>query len=53
MDIHEPKEKEVYFHQHCKTCKHWELKDTEKPCNECLDNPFNYDTHKPVKWEAK
>lgn len=43
--------KEVYFHEFCKTCKHKEVKNTEEPCNECLDNPTNLYSHKPVKWE--
>ena len=43
--------KEVYFHEYCETCKHRETKNTEEPCNECLDNPTNLYSHKPVKWE--
>lgn len=45
--------KEVYFHEHCKTCKHEELDEKFDPCNECLDEPVNYQTNKPVKWEPK
>ena len=45
--------KEVYFDQYCKTCKHEGLKDNEEPCNECLDNPANLHSHKPVKYEEK
>jgi len=44
--------KEVYFDQYCKSCKHHEKKDTDEPCNECLENPINQFSHKPVKWEA-
>lgn len=50
MEIHEL---EVYFHEYCKTCKYKEVKDVKEPCNECLSNPVNIDSHKPVKWEAK
>lgn len=45
--------KEVYFHEYCKTCKHKEVKNTEDPCNECLSNPTNLYSHKPVKYEEK
>lgn len=43
--------KEVYFHQYCETCKHKDKKDNEEPCFECLDNPINLYSHKPVKYE--
>lgn len=43
--------KEVYFDQYCKTCKHKDVKDVDDPCDECLSNPINLYSHKPVKWE--
>lgn len=43
--------KEVYFNEYCKTCEHWKVKDTENPCNECLDNPINLHSHKPVNYK--
>ena len=43
--------KEVYFHEYCKTCKHREVKDADEPCNECLSEPINVHSHKPVKWK--
>lgn len=45
--------KEVYFDKYCKKCKHCELEDLEDPCNECLTNPVNTYSHKPVKFEEK
>ena len=45
--------KEVYFDQYCKTCKHEKVEDVKDPCNECLGEPTNVYSHKPVKWEAK
>ena len=45
--------KEVYFDQYCKTCKHKEKKDNEEPCDECLDNPINLYSHKPVNYKEK
>lgn len=45
--------KEVYFVYYCSTCKHRNKKDNEEPCDECLDNPMNLYSHKPVKYEEK
>lgn len=50
MDV---QEKEVYFNIYCETCKHQFSPEVEEPCNECLENGVNIDSHKPVKWEAK
>ena len=43
-------QKEVYFHEYCKTCQFADVKETEEPCNECLTNPVNDYSHKPVKY---
>lgn len=45
--------KEVYFNLYCKTCKHRETSNTDEPCNECLSNPINLYSHKPVMWAEK
>lgn len=45
--------KEVYFHEYCKTCEHVKVKDTEEPCNECLENPINLYSHKPVNYREQ
>lgn len=45
--------KEVYFHEYCKLCKHKDLDDYTEPCAECLENPVNLYSHKPVKYEKK
>ena len=45
--------KEVYFDPYCKECKYEKLKDEEDPCNECLTNPVNTYSHKPVNFEEK
>lgn len=45
--------KEVYFDKYCKTCKHENLTEVEEPCFECLEEPANVNSHKPVKWESK
>lgn len=43
--------KEVYFGQYCNTCKHKNLKETDDPCDECLNEPTNVNSHKPTRWE--
>ena len=45
--------KEVYFHEYCTKCKHALSDPHSEPCNECLDNPTNLYSHKPVKFEEK
>ena len=45
--------KEVYYHEYCKKCKHKNVADTEAPCDECLSEPINLNTHRPVKYEEK
>lgn len=52
MDINE--EKLVEFDKYCQTCRFKDLKEEDEPCAECLDNPVNLFSHKPLKWkEAK
>ena len=46
-------QKEVYFHEYCKKCVHEKLKDTEEPCSECINEPLNWNSHRPVKYEEK
>jgi hypothetical protein len=45
--------KEVYFHQYCPICKHRKVKGTDEPCDSCLSEPTNADSHKPVNYEVK
>lgn len=44
--------KEVYFDQYCKTCKHKDVDEVKDPCNECLGEPCNLHSHKPVNYIA-
>ncbi len=46
----ESKTKEVRFDLYCKTCKDYKLEESQDPCNECLNEPSNEDSHKPVNW---
>lgn len=45
--------KEVYFWEYCPTCRYKKKGGNEEPCNECLANPSNVNSHKPVKWKCK
>ena len=45
--------REVNYEKYCDICKHADCPEHEDPCFECLDNPLNYYTEKPVKWEEK
>ena len=45
--------KEVYFDEYCKKCKHEKVKEHDRPCDECLSEPLNLNTHRPVKYEKK
>ena len=42
--------KEVYFNEYCKSCEFKNKKEDETPCDECLENPVNLHSHKPVKY---
>lgn len=43
--------KEVYFDQYCKTCKNRDLDEDKEQCSDCLNEPVNQNSHKPVKYE--
>lgn len=45
--------KEVYFHEYCKSCKHKNTEATDEPCDECLGEPINLNSHRPVNYEEK
>lgn len=45
--------KEVYYSEYCKDCKHKDLEEYKDPCHECLSNPINLYSNKPVKFEEK
>lgn len=43
--------KEVYYDRYCSTCKHKNVPEADDPCDECLTEPVNLYSHKPVKYE--
>lgn len=44
--------KEVYF-TFCKICVHYQQKESESPCDECLQVFYRPDSHKPLYFEEK
>lgn len=45
--------KEVFFNEYCKTCKYDKCKESDEPCDECLSEPTNLYSHKPINWKEK
>ena len=43
----------VHFDKYCDKCKHKDKEQDETPCDECLSEPANLNSHKPVKFEEK
>ena len=41
----------VEFDKWCGSCINCNKKEVEEPCNDCLGNPVNDDSHKPIHWE--
>lgn len=45
--------REVRFDKYCPKCKHMDIEEKNAPCCECLEEPTNLHTDKPVKYEEK
>lgn len=45
--------KEVRFDQYCDSCKFVKNEQEDTPCDECLSEPANLHSHKPVKYIEK
>lgn len=45
--------KEVNFRLYCPKCKYYPLGSTDDPCNECLGQPWNENSHKPINYKEK
>lgn len=43
--------KEVFFGEYCPKCKNRDIAESEDPCFECLQEPVNVNSHKPVRFE--
>lgn len=46
------KNNEVFFGEYCKTCKYKNISEEDSPCAECIAEPVNLYSNKPVKWEG-
>ena len=42
---------EVDFHEWCPKCEHFKLKEWEDPCHDCLNEPINEDSRRPVMFK--
>lgn len=45
--------KHVEFDRYCPTCEHKDVKEDEQPCYDCLAEPVNQYSHKPVNYKEK
>lgn len=43
--------KRLDFKTYCKTCEHKDLEEKFDPCNDCLAEPMNANSDKPVYWK--
>lgn len=44
----------VWFSEYCVKCEYKDSSEFEDPCNECLTEPVNLNSHKPINFkEAK
>lgn len=41
----------VEFEKFCKDCRYYDKSETEDPCYECLTNPVNYNSRKPLMFK--
>ena len=42
----------VRFDKYCPTCEHYNVDETEEPCNTCLETEAREGTRTPEKYEA-
>lgn len=45
--------KEVLFGKYCPKCKYEKLEEYKDPCHECLNNPVNANSHKPIYFKER
>ncbi len=45
--------KEVYFGEYCKNCEYRNRLEIQEPCDDCLNEPVNVYSHKPVFYKEK
>lgn len=47
----ESKEKEVLYFKYCRYCSFKNVAEDEDPCHDCLNQPWNADSHKPIHYQ--
>lgn len=45
--------KEVRYDEYCKKCMYEDLDESQDPCDDCLNEPSNTDSHKPVCYKER
>lgn len=45
--------KEVYYNDYCQKCEYYTTDEEDDPCYECLANPVNIESHKPVNFKER
>ena len=46
-------DKIVNFHEYCAECVYFDKEEKDDPCFECLENPVNEFSHRPVYFKEK
>lgn len=46
-------EKFVDFHKYCPKCQYKNYLGTMEPCTDCIDEPVNEESHKPVYFKER
>ena len=46
-------DKIVDYNKYCKDCIYCDNSEFKEPCHDCLNEPANQDSHKPVKFIRK
>lgn len=47
------KEKIIEFEKWCKKCVYFSKHEEDEPCCDCLEEPVNMNSHKPVMFKEK
>lgn len=48
-----PEMKEVYYDLYCPNCEHKDLSEQDEPCNQCMCNSVQEDSHKPEFYKGE
>lgn len=45
--------KEVFYSEYCSKCQFYKTDEGEDPCNDCLSYPYQWYSHKPLRFKPK